>query len=120
MARWRSAEAALFFAELRELRRRNRQTNKREIVLLPPLLTGHADYNNPFEFVTMMRQLEGLEFDVMLEAKAKDLALLRLRSDLTRIAPDVAARFGISETVAPPQAEEIIAQTESSESLLDI
>ena len=57
----------------------------------------------------MMRQLEGLEFDVMLEAKAKDLALLRLRSDLARIAPDVAARFGISATVAPSQAEEITA-----------
>jgi hypothetical protein len=72
------------------------------------------------EFVTMMRQLEGLEFDVMLEAKAKDLALLRLRSDLTRIAPDVAARFGIPATIAPSQVQEITVQTESSESLLDI
>ena len=106
--------------ELREIKRKNRQTNRREIVLLPPLLSGHADYNNPFEFVTMMRQLEGLEFDVMLEAKAKDLALLRLRSDLIRVAPDVAARFGIPSTVAPPQAEEITAQTENSESLLDM
>ena len=87
----------------------------------PPLLTGHADYNNPFEFVTMMRQLEELEFDVMLEAKAKDLALLRLRSNLARIAPDVAARFGISATdVTPPQAEEIALQTENSGSLLDM
>jgi UV DNA damage endonuclease len=68
----------------------------------------------------MMRQLAGLEFDVMLEAKAKDLALLRLRSNLTRIAPDVAARFGIPVTVGPSHAEEIIAQTESSESLRDI
>jgi len=93
---------------------------KREIVLLPPLLTGHADYINPFEFVTMMLQLGGLEFDVMLEAKAKDLALLRLRSDLSRIAPDVAARFGIAATgITPPPAEEISAQAESSESVLD-
>ena len=46
----------------------------------------------------MMRQLGGLEFDVMLEGKAKDLALLRLRSDLSRIAPDVAGRFGIAAT----------------------
>ena len=107
--------------ELREIRRKNRKTNKREIVLLPPLLTGHADYNNPIEFVTLMRQLEGLEFDVMLEAKAKDLALLRLRSDLARIAPDVAVRFGLSATgVTPPQTEEIAAPTESSESLLDM
>jgi UV DNA damage endonuclease len=35
----------------------------------------------------MMRQLGGLEFDVMLEGKAKDLALLRLRSDLSRSLP---------------------------------
>lgn len=106
--------------ELREIKRRNRKTNKREIVLLPPLLTGHADYNNPFEFVTMMRQLDRLEFDVMLEAKAKDLALLRLRSDLARIAPDVAARFAIpAVAAATPQVEEITVQTESSESSLD-
>ena len=32
----------------------------------------------------------------MLEAKAKDLALLRLRADLLRYAPDVAARFGLA------------------------
>ena len=106
--------------ELREVRRKNRQTNKREIALLPPLLTGHADYNNPFEFVTMMRQLDDLQFDVMLEAKAKDLALLRLRADLARIAPDVAARFGIAATVAEaPQAEELPIPLESSAPLPD-
>jgi UV DNA damage endonuclease len=106
--------------ELREIKRKNRKTNKRELVLLPPLLTGHADYNNPFEFVTMMRQLEGLEFDVMLEGKAKDLALLRLRSDLARIAPDVAARFAIPTNVTPPPAAEIIVPIEPSASVLDV
>lgn len=106
--------------ELREIKRKNRKTKKREIVLLPPLLLGHADYNNPFEFVTMMRQLEGLEFDVMLEAKAKDLALLRLRTDLARVAPDVAARFGIPATsVTRPPAEEITVQMGNSASVLD-
>jgi UV DNA damage endonuclease len=49
---------------------------------------------------------EGLDFDVMLEAKAKDLALLRLRPDLLRYAPDVAARFGI----LPLAAEALEAQ----------
>ena len=63
-------------------------------VLLPPVWTGHADFTNPFEFATFMREAEGLEFDVMLEAKTKDLSLLRLRTDLFRYAPDVAARFG--------------------------
>ena len=106
--------------ELREIKRRNRTTKKREVVLLPPLLTGHADYNNPFEFATMMRQLDGLEFDVMIEAKAKDLALLRLRSDLSRVAPDVAARFGIEvRTAQQPPEEEITIQEEGVEALRD-
>jgi len=33
---------------------------------------------------------------VMLEAKSKDLALLRLQRDLQRFAPDVAQRFGLA------------------------
>jgi UV DNA damage endonuclease len=33
----------------------------------------------------------------MLEGKSKDLSLLRLRPDLLRFAPDVAARFGITD-----------------------
>jgi UV DNA damage endonuclease len=65
-------------------------------VLRPPIWTGHADFTNPFEFATFMRMAEGLVFDVMMEGKSKDLSLLRLRPDLLRFAPDVAARFGIT------------------------
>ncbi len=65
-------------------------------VLQPPVWTGHADFTNPFEFATFMRDAEGLVFDVMLEGKAKDISLLKLRPDLLRYAPDVAARFGIT------------------------
>jgi UV DNA damage endonuclease len=36
----------------------------------------------------------------MLEAKAKDLALLRLRRDLLRYGPDVAPRFGLVDDSA--------------------
>jgi UV DNA damage endonuclease len=68
-------------------------TSRVKTVLVPPVWTGHADFANPFEFATFMRMAEGLAFDVMLESKAKDLSLLRLRSDLRRYAPDVAARF---------------------------
>jgi UV DNA damage endonuclease len=64
-------------------------------VLRPPVWTGHADFTNPFEFATFMRTASGLVFDVMLEGKSKDLALMKLRGDLLRYAPDVAARFGI-------------------------
>ncbi len=82
--------------ELRELKRRDRTTRKLKTVLLPPVSTGHADFTNTFEFARFMRDLERLEFDVMLEGKAKDLSLLKLRPDLLRYAPDVAARFGLT------------------------
>jgi UV DNA damage endonuclease len=42
----------------------------------------------------------------MLEAKAKDLSLLKLRPDLLRYAPDVAARFGLSAADAAAMAAE--------------
>lgn len=79
--------------EMRECIERDRKTKRRRKVLRPPLLTGHADFVNPIEFATFMRAMGGMNFDVMLEAKMKDLALLRLRRDLERCAPDVARRF---------------------------
>lgn len=81
--------------ELRELKRKVRGSRKKKLVLQPPIWTGHADFCQPFEFISFMRLLEGLKFDVMLEAKSKDLALVRLRRDLQRYAPDVAKRFGL-------------------------
>jgi UV DNA damage endonuclease len=60
----------------------------------------HADYVNPFDFIDFMRSAAALRpFDVMLEVRAKDLALIQLRRDLVRYAPDVAARF---EAVSAP------------------
>jgi UV DNA damage endonuclease len=41
----------------------------------------------------------------MLEAKAKDLSLLKLKADLLRYAPDVAARFGTGPDDASEAAE---------------
>jgi UV DNA damage endonuclease len=92
--------------ELREVQRKDRKTGKKQRVLLPPVWTGHADYNHPFEFISFMRQMADLRFDVMLEAKAKDLALIRLRKDLLRYAPDVAARFGLTAEADEPEPEE--------------
>lgn len=80
--------------ELRIVERRNKQTNKIEKVQAPPIWSGHADYIHPFEFITLMREAaDQPEFDVMLESKLKDVALLQLRADLVRYAPDVAVRF---------------------------
>ena len=93
--------------ELRQLVRRDRKTGKAVTVNAAPVWTGHAHFVNPFEFITFMRVAEGLEFDVMLEAKVKDLALIKLRPDLVRYAPDVAARFGLgADAQAELEAEE--------------
>lgn len=60
--------------------------------VLAPQLGQHADFVNPFELVALLRAARGLpSFDLMLEAKAADLALLRLRDDLRRVAPELAA-----------------------------
>ena len=94
--------------EMRELKRRNRKTNKIELVLQPPIWTGHADYNNPFETIIWLRTIAHLDTDIMLESKAKDLSLIRLRNDLARYAPDLAARYGINETQALEDAGELV------------
>ena len=83
--------------EMREVKRRDRKTKKLKAVRVAPIWTGHADYVHPFEFMTFMREVGELDFDVMLEAKVKDLALIRLRPDMLRYAPDVATGFGLSE-----------------------
>jgi UV DNA damage endonuclease len=98
--------------ELREIKRKDRKTGKSQLVLQPPLLTGHADYTNPIEFIMAMRELEGLEFDIMLEAKAKDLAVLRLRKDLARLAPELARKYGIEPAEAAASEEEELVSPE--------
>ena len=91
---------------------------RKKTVLLPPVWTGHADFTNPFEFARFMRDARtadgrDLEFDVMLEGKAKDISLLKLRPDLLRYAPDVAARFGVFPAEAARlEAEEADLETD--------
>jgi UV DNA damage endonuclease len=101
--------------EMREIKRKSRKTGLMETVLQPPVWTGHADYNNPFETIPFLRSISHLETDVMLESKAKDLALLRLRADIARYAPDLAGRYGISAAAASDDAGEIPV-TEETES----
>lgn len=48
----------------------------------PPLLRQHADYVDPWTFAEFLTTLRHRAFDVMLEAKAKDLAVMKLGSDL--------------------------------------
>ncbi len=86
--------------EFRSLQRVDKKIKRKKTVQAPPIWTGHADFTNPFEFARFMRDADGLEFDVMLEGKAKDISLLKLRPDLLRYAPDVAARFGVTAAAA--------------------
>jgi UV DNA damage endonuclease len=66
---------------MEERRRRVGRRVERSWVL--PQLRAHADMIDPIGFEHFLRETAaGLDFDVMLEAKAKDLALLRLRDQL--------------------------------------
>ena len=61
-------------------RRRGRRVEK---TLVLPQLRAHADMVDPIAFRHFLRDTaDGLRFDIMLEAKAKDLAVLRLREQI--------------------------------------
>ncbi|HWK89400.1 MAG TPA: UV DNA damage repair endonuclease UvsE [Longimicrobium sp.] len=59
-------------------------TRGKKVVPTPPLLSQHADYVHPWEFAAFLQAVGSAPFDVMLEAKMKDAALLKLRGDLDR------------------------------------
>jgi UV DNA damage endonuclease len=65
---------------------------------LPPL-RAHADLVDPIRFEHFLRETAGgRSFDVMLEAKAKDVALLRLRAQLAeRGLPSRAGRIFVTD-----------------------
>jgi len=80
---------------MRVVERRHPATGARVRLLHPPRSNEHADFIHPFGFIAFLRAAReaGLpDFDVMLEVRAKDLALLRLRQDLVRFAPDLKGR----------------------------
>jgi UV DNA damage endonuclease len=66
--------------DVEERKVRNGRRVERRIVL--PQLRAHADLVDPIGFEHFLAEAPRRDFDVMLEAKAKDLALLRLRDQL--------------------------------------
>lgn len=62
-----------------------------------PNWSSHAEFANPFAFVDFYRAVVDEAPDVVLEAKAKDVAVMQLLDDLQRYAPDLAALFGLEE-----------------------
>jgi UV DNA damage endonuclease len=77
------------------------ESGRNRSVLREPRLSQHADLIDPFSFISLLRACSGeRDFDVMLECKAKDVALLRLRRHLSRLAPDVARRMSGRHTAS--------------------
>ncbi|BCM93924.1 UV DNA damage endonuclease [Abditibacteriota bacterium] len=73
--------------ENRTIMRRDKETGKRKASECAPLMSQHADMVDSDVFVPFarsVRELCGIEFDVMCEAKSKDLAVLQLREDLQK------------------------------------
>ena len=50
----------------------------------------------------------------MLESKAKDLSLIRLRNDIARFAPDLAPRYGIDLAQPVEDVSEIVESEEDA------
>lgn len=74
-----------------------RSVRRGETHLQLPLPNQHSDFIHPFEFIDFMQEARaaGLPpFDIMLEAKAKELALVRLRQQVARYAPELATVIG--------------------------
>ncbi len=95
--------------QMREVVRTNRKTGKKETVLQLPIWTAHADFVHPFDFIRFARETQDLDFDIMLEAKAKDLALQRLRQDIRCYAPDLQEHFDTLATAGHASDLEIAA-----------
>ncbi len=77
---------------MRMIERKGSQTEGKSQALRAPRPIQHADFIDVFQFISLIRAAEKKDlpgFDVMLEAKAKDLALLHLRQNLARFAPEM-------------------------------
>ena len=66
----------------RQVARKNRKTGERVMVTAAPAIGQHAGDIDATEFASYLASVRDLPFDIMLEAKNKDLALLKLRADL--------------------------------------
>jgi UV DNA damage endonuclease len=76
--------------DLEIVERRPAGSRRVERVPVVPKLTPHADFVAPWDLVDLLRSAPG-PLDVVLEAKAKDLAVLHARAGLERLFPDLAA-----------------------------
>jgi UV DNA damage endonuclease len=80
--------------EPRQVARQDRKTGRRVVAEAAPLVGQHADFIDPAECAAYLDAVRDLPFDIMLEAKQKDLAALRLREELRAAAAPVPAGSG--------------------------
>ncbi|RYG75132.1 UV DNA damage repair endonuclease UvsE [bacterium] len=72
--------------EDREILRVDKTTGKKVAHAAPPLASQHAEYIDAATFIPFAREVRKTrEFDVMCEAKSKDLAVLKLRAELEAV-----------------------------------
>lgn len=71
--------------EERQIARKDRRTGARILGTAPAKPGQHADDIDAREFADYLRSVRGIPFDIMLEAKNKDLALLKLQADLAAL-----------------------------------
>ena len=76
--------------ELRPVKRKRAGERRPSVELVPPQLDQHADFATPWDLLDILAVSPG-PLDVMVEAKAKDLAVLWLRRQLERVDPRAAA-----------------------------
>ncbi len=65
-----------------EVVRKDRKTGERIVSRVKPRVGQHADHIDAGEFAAFLASARDIPFDVMLEAKEKDKAVLRLRQEL--------------------------------------
>jgi UV DNA damage endonuclease len=74
--------------EPRQIARKDRKTGARILSEAPAAPGQHADDIDAAEFAAYLASVREVPFDIMLEAKNKDLALLKLRADLAALPLD--------------------------------
>ena len=91
----RNVRAKIHFSSprtaMRVIERTDLQDEHSEPMMRAPRPHQHADFIDPFQFIDFVGKVKSVnlpEFDFMLEAKAKDLAVVHLREHLARLAPD--------------------------------
>jgi len=98
---WGQVRPKVHFSSTRTELRAPPPRRARTLGQLSPALSDHADFANPFELICFLREAGEVEFDLMLEVKAKDLAVLRLREFLRSPAGQLACRVvGLEAGVA--------------------